>query len=937
MARIHLPATQPFYAAAQRFVEAALRNDDSLFAPGQPIWSAATIAKLYRDFIEHEDISDASFETKFANQLAHADADTILLAGELLYVYFLPANGINPTTKRAQIRRILNLARDPISSSIPQELDKALEQGIARAGTAYFTGKYYQLKFLLDVLTFWKTQPADVRSRALADPWEWKRLLFAQPIHFAYAERELLLHLVHPDTFEAIMARDHKAQIAASFASLLETPLADVDQRLAHIRLKLEPLYGQTFTFYDDPIRAQWQQPPRVPDPKPKPLPHTLGERLRPYIELTTHLNDDTYTAARIVDLLGQITPALVKLPRAPDADALVADLMHLRLLERLDDGRYRRWEHLRDANSAHLLRYAALTLLVPDGDDYRLPALDAPFDGLPYPAAAWPLHGALLPWYEEANLVQRGEGDTWRAHADALAPLDASTPTAAALNNYLAHLRRARSSPRDLAPLDNAPLRAISPAALEERIAEIQRELLIDRSTILRIYRSLLAGQHVILSGPPGTGKTHLARLLPSILWRDETDTIILHMPTTPELPPTTEPEEERLAREGYRVEIVTATEDWGVRHVIGGIAPLLEQTATTRTLIYRIRHGHLTRAVLTNYHGYTGDNLPDHHTRHEPTDAQQRRYRGHWLVIDEFTRAQIDVAFGSLLTTLSGHHAPTIAIPTDDGEEHHCPLPPDFRLIGTLNSYDRHFLNQMSEAMKRRFAFIDILPPTRADAPHEQALATFRALANLSERRIADITADTIAGTARMPDTLHITRAPANDPPHPLRYQLHTHDPEAHNALQSLWRMFNAIRLYRQLGTAQAVSVTTALLTGRAIGMPWNDALDSALADTLADQLQVLTRDEQHSILAAIEHAADAEKLTQTIIATLQHLPSARQTAHLAQLKTHHPAIDATNPANLTPDQVRHLFGEDPSALLPTNGLFAERLRAFLSERSI
>jgi 5-methylcytosine-specific restriction enzyme B len=53
---------QPFYGAAQRFVDAALRADDSLFTPGTTIWSIANIEDLYRRFIEQPDLGSDSFE-----------------------------------------------------------------------------------------------------------------------------------------------------------------------------------------------------------------------------------------------------------------------------------------------------------------------------------------------------------------------------------------------------------------------------------------------------------------------------------------------------------------------------------------------------------------------------------------------------------------------------------------------------------------------------------------------------------------------------------------------------------------------------------------------------------------------------------------------------------------------------------------------------------
>jgi hypothetical protein len=232
----------------------------SLFAPGQPIWSLATINKLYHDFVETPDTSSRTFEAKFKDQLAHSDPDTILLAGELLYIHLLPANGIKPETKRNQIRRVLNWASTPITTTIPQELNQALDIGIAKAGLAFLVGKPFQLGFLLDVMRHWKQLPIDQQSRALADPWEFKRFLFAIPIQLAYAQRELLLHIVHPDTFEAMMARDHKPQIVKSFAHLVDPNVTDVDQQLMQIRLKLEPTYGQAFHFYEERLKAQWQE-----------------------------------------------------------------------------------------------------------------------------------------------------------------------------------------------------------------------------------------------------------------------------------------------------------------------------------------------------------------------------------------------------------------------------------------------------------------------------------------------------------------------------------------------------------------------------------------------------------------------------------------------------------------------------------------------------
>jgi 5-methylcytosine-specific restriction protein B len=61
----HLAGT---YAAAERFVEHALRRDDSLFTPGRPIWSLSNFVELDRLYVQAPDPGAGTFEQKLRLQ-----------------------------------------------------------------------------------------------------------------------------------------------------------------------------------------------------------------------------------------------------------------------------------------------------------------------------------------------------------------------------------------------------------------------------------------------------------------------------------------------------------------------------------------------------------------------------------------------------------------------------------------------------------------------------------------------------------------------------------------------------------------------------------------------------------------------------------------------------------------------------------------------------
>jgi DNA polymerase III delta prime subunit len=631
------------------------------------------------------------------------------------------------------------------------------------------------------------------------------------------------------------------------------------------------------------------------------------------------------------------------------DMDGLVDDLRRFRLLETIDEDRYTPRPYV-SGDTGALLRLMALALLIPaegTAATYELPVLQIlprlRAASQPQPLSVFaPELGAdsqlLLEWYREAGLIKvDGASDTWQPAENALVPLAGDDPATQTYNDFLATAQAAVDGtlPTDLDRADG-PLPVAQNFA--ERLRELSADLLFDERIVRRIYRSLMAGRHIVLSGPPGTGKTELAKRLPELLWREEPQTF-RRITTNPDQPPV---EERTEQRHGYAAIVVTATEDWGVRDIVGGIGPTLD---SDKGLGYAIQHGALTRAVLQHYEGSDrGRRLPTQLAAKNRSDYwhdDRRRFRGAWLVIDEFTRAPIDAAFGSLLTTLSGGDSARLAVPTASGELRDVPVPSDFRIIGTLNSFDRHFLNQMSEALKRRFDFIDVLPPPPQYASAEQGVAAMRALRRLNDNGFAQIQVTGEPTSYHLGDIMAVETVGDNGA---QQYRIMPSSDDARQALRSFWDVFRAIRVFRQLGTAQMVAVYTNLFAGVLVSMPWDEALDTALADSLADQLQVLNRDEQRIIDAYIEHAASDSAFANALAAIFDSLPPGRRTSLRYALReadqVRHPdgASDiGVSEQTITAEQLGRVFALGVPLALPALSIFRRRLRDLIGERGL
>ena len=97
------------YEAAQKWVDCALRADDSLFTPGKAIWTGEWLKKLREQFLDRPDEGDGGFYEKLKTQLEGSPPEVYQLMGEVLYLHFLIIwrEAMRRDTKEARIQSVL--------------------------------------------------------------------------------------------------------------------------------------------------------------------------------------------------------------------------------------------------------------------------------------------------------------------------------------------------------------------------------------------------------------------------------------------------------------------------------------------------------------------------------------------------------------------------------------------------------------------------------------------------------------------------------------------------------------------------------------------------------------------------------------------------------------------------------------------------------------
>lgn len=284
MARYKGDGSDAIYAAASTWREEALRRSGSLFTPDREIWSASTLSQIMPR-LQQDPIPGSDYKKSLAAQLSGAPAAQVQLYVEALYFYFLPTVATLGKTKRALLEFVRAFA--PGVPGVPPSLNEALDHGLYDPGGHYNISRADMLKYIVSTAQRVKALPTPERTTVLSDPWAWRKFLYGSEIKHVHQMRESFLHLLFPETFERIVAGDHKERIVSAFGTFVRSPSqAPVDQKILEIREGLSNEYGPGFDFYEPRVRSRWFPDPvtgaGAPKPPAPPVPPTTRIAERP-------------------------------------------------------------------------------------------------------------------------------------------------------------------------------------------------------------------------------------------------------------------------------------------------------------------------------------------------------------------------------------------------------------------------------------------------------------------------------------------------------------------------------------------------------------------------------------------------------------------------------------------------------------------------------
>ena len=669
------PEIENVYAAAQKWVYCALRKDDSLFTPGKPIWTRELLGKLRECYLNQPHVGEGGFYDKLRQQLEGRPPEVYQLMAEALYAQFLIIwkDGMGQEAKKNGVEQVLGWGA-PIAT-ISEDLIDGLTPGIALS-QALLQYRPYQVGLIIEFADQWKTLEPSERNGLLDDPRDFKNfvmgmkpdsLLLRENKDTPQAQREALLHLVHPDAFEGTVSINHKKKIAGAeaFAHFVTEEIPDVDRKLAEIRRGLEAGLDRDFGFYDTDIRRLWDLSASDPwdayirvasdflysgrmwdwELKYK---YEIGRKLATAREAVLAGTDDWPILVKrgvTGNLIFSIQQAKFKewINTSPD-EALTA-LRTIWTREELSvSERIRTFGKILPGTAVsgtgtrmNVISQLLMGLDVEQYPPFRVTAFERAYKSTGYDAPPQDADEAAL--YEHAlGFLDRFIREARTRDVPVRHRLDAQ-----GLVWIVPYHERGTNG------------EGTTPPVVLDDLAD---ELHLPVSFLENIDKLLDDKKQVIFQGPPGTGKTYVAQKLAN-----------------------------HLAGPEDRVTLVQFHPSYAYEDFVRGFRPSLKDGQPG----FELKDGPLLQAA-------------------ERARQDEERDVRHFLIIDEINRGNLAKVFGELYFLLEYRDEAITLQYQRDGEEKFS-LPSNLYIIGTMNTADRS-IALVDLALRRRFYFVEFHP---------------------------------------------------------------------------------------------------------------------------------------------------------------------------------------------------------------------------------
>ena len=664
------------YAAAQKWLDCALRKDDSLFTPGTPIWTSQWLGELRERFLdkfEDADLGGRDFFGKLEPLLAGSRPEVIQLMAEAVYVTYLIVwkGAAGKAAKQRRINQVLEWSYSPVS--IPDDLKDGLEPGIAHPGAFFIANFAIHPGFIIEFVEQWKGQTPSEWDRLLDDPWAFKR--FVRELSFRSdvlrnapngpaAQREALLHLVHPDTFEGIVHAgigSTKSNIAnaSAFAHFVTETTDDVDRRIKQIRNGLEADHGQDFDFFDPDVRSQWDPSANPWDEFVRHAQEYVDTGQLEYQEIDYKIEiGQQLRSAREVVLAGE----------EGWTSHLEAALPSGNPLDFRAKSRFCEWVDSFPNESLRALQGIWRLNDISDAERIRAFCNSVPRSAVSRPGTLTTLVSVLLmaidvakyPPYRTTTFYEaykrtgyeqpERDADEAALYEHGLGFLDRFIEEARQRGLELRHRLDAQSV---VYIITSGPPPPPPPPNGLDTLAD---ELTLPVEFLEEIETLLEDKKQVVFQGPPGTGKTFVAQKLAR-----------------------------HLAGSEDRVTLVQFHPSYAYEDFVQGFRPSISDSGQPG---FKLTDGPLIRAAKSA----------------EETDAK------HFLIIDEINRGNLARILGELYFLLE-YRDEEISLQYQGDRKGKFSLPDNLYIIGTMNTADRS-IALVDLALRRRFYFVEFHP---------------------------------------------------------------------------------------------------------------------------------------------------------------------------------------------------------------------------------